>query len=171
LPGTIAGAARRFAVRLGLAVEEVEARRQAGERWCSRCRQWKPLAEFHSNPSRRLAASGYCGECFAGWTKEHGVDSAARVRRYRDNPTNVGKELARQAVRTALRTGGLNKGPCEIGGDCSGRIEAHHDDYSKPLEVRWLCRRHHGRSHRAAAPDLSSALTTADMIELLRGRA
>nr|DAD85891.1 MAG TPA: hypothetical protein [Siphoviridae sp. ctGdK3] len=27
-------------------------------------------------------------------------------------------------------------------------LEAHHDDYSKPLQVRWLCRRHHKQLHK-----------------------
>ena len=32
-----------------------------------------------------------------------------------------------------------------------GRIEAHHPDYSKPLEVVWLCRIHHVEAHRVVA--------------------
>jgi hypothetical protein len=32
-----------------------------------------------------------------------------------------------------------------------GRIEAHHPDYSKPLEVVWLCRVHHVEAHRVHA--------------------
>jgi hypothetical protein len=31
--------------------------------------------------------------------------------------------------------------PCEVCG--ATKVEKHHPDYSKPLEVRWLCREHH----------------------------
>ena len=55
------------------------------------------------------------------------------------------KASARWATRYALRTGRLTRGPCEMASvECSGPIQAHHDDYSKPLEVRWFCRHHHG---------------------------
>ena len=41
------------------------------------------------------------------------------------------------AVKRAVEAGDLTKGPCE---ECGAAIaHAHHDDYSKPLEVRWLC--------------------------------
>jgi len=52
------------------------------------------------------------------------------------------KRAADKAVRKALRDGTLVRQGCER---CTlkRRIEAHHDDYSKPLEVRWLCRFHH----------------------------
>ena len=29
--------------------------------------------------------------------------------------------------------------------------EEHHEDYSKPLEVMWLCKKHHGERHRKYA--------------------
>ena len=50
------------------------------------------------------------------------------------------KMMARSLVGRALLRGDLSKEPCEV---CGNRSEAHHDDYSKPLAVRWLCRRHH----------------------------
>jgi hypothetical protein len=58
---------------------------------------------------------------------------------------NPEKRAAQIAVGNALRDGKLVRGPCERAGDggCGRRIEAHHDDYSKPLVVRWLCSRHH----------------------------
>jgi ribosomal protein S27AE len=45
----------------------------------------------------------------------------------------------------AIRDGRLTKKPCEICG--STKVYAHHDDYSKPLSVRWLCPRHHQEHH------------------------
>jgi endogenous inhibitor of DNA gyrase (YacG/DUF329 family) len=57
------------------------------------------------------------------------------------------KVRARKAVKHALADGTLRRGPCEVGVGCEGRIEAHHDDYSKPLAVRWLCAKHHGIEH------------------------
>ncbi len=55
--------------------------------------------------------------------------------------------VARTKVQRAIAAGELVRGPCEIGDDCFGAIEAHHDDYSKPLEVRWICKSHHMRMH------------------------
>lgn len=63
---------------------------------------------------------------------------------YRRN--NPKKYQAHTAVGNALRDNKLTKGPCE---EC-GTIEnicGHHDDYDKPLEVRWLCSQHHSQWH------------------------
>lgn len=62
----------------------------------------------------------------------------------------IEKERARGALQRAITAGLIVRGVCEFsgGGSCSGRVEGHHDDYSKPLEVRWLCRLHHGVVHR-----------------------
>lgn len=60
------------------------------------------------------------------------------------------KLKARRAAAEAIRTGVLERGSCAVtDGTCLGEIQAHHDDYAKPLDVRWLCRSHHQRMHRA----------------------
>lgn len=63
-------------------------------------------------------------------------------KRRRKNPE---KYLANQLAERAIKSGKLTKGACEICG--SEKVEAHHDDYYKPLEVRWLCRKHHLELH------------------------
>lgn len=58
---------------------------------------------------------------------------------------NREKMRAHAVVRQALRKGELKRGKCEV---CQSlRCEAHHDDYAKPLEVRWFCRQHHQQLH------------------------
>jgi hypothetical protein len=47
----------------------------------------------------------------------------------------------------ALETGGIVRGPCAVCGIEEG-VEGHHEDYSKPLEVKWLCPVHHGLTRR-----------------------
>lgn len=59
------------------------------------------------------------------------------------------KVRARRAVHVALTTGALTRLPCEVCG--SATVDAHHEDYSKPLDVRWLCRSHHLALHRKVA--------------------
>ena len=50
-------------------------------------------------------------------------------------------------VNMALRSRKLKKSPCSRCGSMI-RIEAHHKDYSKPLDVIWLCRKCHALRHR-----------------------
>lgn len=59
---------------------------------------------------------------------------------------NPNKYAAHIAVGNAVRDGRLTKMPCQICGS-SIMVQAHHDDYSKPLEVRWLCTTHHKEWH------------------------
>jgi hypothetical protein len=56
------------------------------------------------------------------------------------------KRAAHVLTGNAMATGKLIKQPCEI---CEKkRVEAHHDDYTKPLDVRWLCKKHHAEHHK-----------------------
>jgi len=51
------------------------------------------------------------------------------------------KKSARYKVYCAVKAGELIRQPCEVCGD--SKSEGHHKDYTKPLEVEWLCRKHH----------------------------
>ena len=57
------------------------------------------------------------------------------------------KYKANQAVGNAIRSGRLVRGQCEVCGTTE-HVHGHHNDYSKPLDVRWLCREHHWDVHR-----------------------
>lgn len=48
---------------------------------------------------------------------------------------------AHELVTTAVKRGKLQRTPCAQCG--ATKTEAHHEDYTKPLEVMWFCREHH----------------------------
>ena len=53
---------------------------------------------------------------------------------------------ARRKVNTEIRAGRLVRQPCEV---CNNpKSIAHHEDYNKPLDVRWLCGKHHAEVHK-----------------------
>jgi len=58
---------------------------------------------------------------------------------------------AHRLVHKAVRSGKLVRPDRCDGCGLERRLEAHHEDYSKPLEVRWLCRSCHRRRHSAQA--------------------
>ena len=55
------------------------------------------------------------------------------------------RRKANGVVNNAIRSGRLQKQPCTICGE--KRAQAHHEDYSKPLDVIWYCVRHHNDRH------------------------
>lgn len=57
---------------------------------------------------------------------------------------NKEKRKAYWKVQEAIERGDLVRQTCEVCGEI--KTEAHHEDYSKPLEVRWLCTKHHGKT-------------------------
>ena len=58
---------------------------------------------------------------------------------------NLHKARAKDRVRYAIRTGKIKRIPCEFCGKLN--TMAHHEDYSKPLDVWFLCPLHHAARH------------------------
>jgi len=75
--------------------------------------------------------SGYCNPCHAGymreWRKTHPLTEEQRM-----------KDSCRSYAGTYLRRGKIEKSPCLKCGKSDSQM--HHEDYSKPLSVEWLCR-------------------------------
>ena len=66
-----------------------------------------------------------------------------KLRYYGNNPE---RKKCYYAYEHALRSGKLVRLPCEVCGN--KKSEGHHESYSKPLDVKWLCRKHHYEEHK-----------------------
>lgn len=125
---------------------------------CTVCGQRKDLQEFYYCPSSRDQRYGKCKECWKAASHRNYVSNleARRARQRQYQRTPEGKEtsansrkayrkrypekrIAHALVNRAVLCGRLHKQPCEMCGSAVS-VEAHHPDYSKPLDVRWLCR-------------------------------
>jgi len=58
---------------------------------------------------------------------------------------------ARELVGAAIRSGKIKRLPCIVCGSCDSH--AHHEDYSRPYDVIWLCRKHHNEEHNRGRSD------------------
>jgi hypothetical protein len=149
-------------------------------RTCTKCNQTLPETEFYLTGTGALFGS--CKECTKARVRAnyrrnrehyreyerrraslpHRVDlreAYARTpegrargnwakRRYVER--NPVKQRAHYLCGNAIRDGRLRRQPCEVCGNES--VQAHHDDYGKPLDVRWLCTTHHAEWHRHNTP-------------------
>lgn len=77
---------------------------------------------------------------------EHQDSTAPKTRQQRWRQRNPRSYLAHLTVQNAIRLGLLERQPCQVCG--AEKSEAHHPDYDRPLEVQWLCRKHHKAAHR-----------------------
>lgn len=86
-----------------------------------------------------------CGENNPAWKGGVSKVKSRYTRRFEQKFPE--KFAAHKALRKAVRNGQVKKLPCQECGDpCS---EGHHHDYTKPLDVTWLCKKHHIAADRA----------------------
>lgn len=131
---------------------------------CTLCRTAKPLSEFYAAPDCRDGLANQCKECVKVRARQRRLDKleqiraydrersklphrvlerAARFERYKEQHPE--RRAAHIAVSNATRDGKLRKMDCAFCG--SSETVAHHHDYSKPLDVTWLCTPCHQRFH------------------------
>ena len=126
---------------------------------CFKCGKEKSLDEFYTHPMMKDGHLGKCKECTCRDTR---LNRRKHIEYYREYDRNRGSRMtpqdtaigraahphwmkAHNAVQKAKYAGKLQKQPCEICG--APYVHAHHGDYSKPLDVIWLCPMHHRWIH------------------------
>jgi hypothetical protein len=124
---------------------------------CRRCGADREISEFYTHAKMHDGHLNICKPCIVQSVKEHRAthansiseyeakrsqtegrkqDQAAALKRHREK--NPERYKARNAVSNAIRDGKISRGSCVHCGT-DKRVEAHHADYSKPLEVTWVC--------------------------------
>ena len=120
---------------------------------CSKCKGEFPISMF---ASKKEAPDGHryeCKLCQYGREKLHYWANHTRRSKSRATPeimqkyeiANKAKRRAKNVLNNALRKGRIVSRPCLI---CKTKAHAHHYDYKLPLDVLWLCPKHHKAWHR-----------------------
>lgn len=127
---------------------------------CSKCKKEKELADFSKSNTVKSGFQSICKHCFSLYRKERRKELSEYQKAYKK--TEKGKKLsekwektrlvkdkkkilARAMVRDHIKSGKLVRKVCEVCGNIDSH--GHHTDYSLPLLVRWLCRKHHSEEH------------------------
>lgn len=99
-----------------------------------------PRSKFCKCGNPRRKGGQDCTPC-------HNANNTKNRKRWDDfTPEEKEKLKARAHASMALKRGQIHRKPCEVCG--SPKSQMHHPDYSKHLEVVWLCRPHHMEVHR-----------------------
>ena len=134
---------------------------------CFKCGEEKPLSEFYRHPTMADGDVNKCKDCARAYFCARRVSNADATREYEHNRGSLPHRIAKTAANTrvyraknpekykaheivnrAIRDGKLDRKPCEVCGS-DKRVHAHHDDYSRPLDVRFFCPVHHAEHHKA----------------------
>lgn len=128
------------------------------QKTCNKCNTAKFLTEFWKDKGKMLGVHGTCKDCFRIVDRKRYYANHEEMKA-RKNKT--GKKMmklypekwrARQLLRYAVKIGQIKKMSCACG---KKETEGHHPDYSKPLEIVWLCVKHHHELHRKSPSTLT----------------
>lgn len=124
---------------------------------CRKCGLLKPLSDFNANRGAADGKQAKCRPCQVTanreWAERNPEKNRAQKRRQserRKRNRNVApeKRRAHKAVEMAILAGRLVRpAVCPSCRDPRYKVQAHHHDYSKPLDIDWLCAKCHGRLH------------------------
>lgn len=128
--GTCPKTIRDLAAANGIALKQHPTPRPAKDRPCKRCELKRTFMTAYNRPK------WMCIPC-------ESRTSEPNVIRWRENHPD--KFNAQKQLQHAVATNRLVRGKCEVCG--SGKAHGHHEDYSKPLDVIWLCAKHHAERH------------------------
>lgn len=122
---------------------------------CSICKKVLNKNYFHSDSSKPTGLRYSCKDCEheryikrSKYLKEYRIKNKKYfLNKWREWESKNHKQyLVNQKTDYAIRTFKIKKESCSVCGNKESY--AHHDDYSKPFDVIWLCRTHHGERHR-----------------------
>ena len=133
-------------------------------KFCNTCETEKDKSEFGKRAASKDGLSPKCKLCQKIYDKARASDPFREEARRIYAQTEEGKIATNRAkaayrkrnpikhkahalVSRAIRSGKLFREPCEKCGEVEP-IHAHHDDYAKPLNIRWLCSKHHSQWHK-----------------------
>lgn len=105
------------------------------------------VRDYYLKYGREYQARPHVIERRKRYEKEHPDRILAAVAKStkRQRAIHPEKRRAQTAVGNAVRDGRLKKAPCVV---CGGeKVQGHHWDYGRPLDVLWLCVRHHRMIH------------------------
>ncbi len=103
---------------------------------CTVCKEVKPIEEYNKDDRDKSGIRSQCKKC------QYAVQKSRYQREHY-------KPAAKDKARDAFVAGKIQKPLfCEICGR-KGKLEKHHPDYNKPLEVVWVDRACHSQLHRS----------------------
>jgi RNase P protein component len=126
---------------------------------CKKCGIEKPIGEFYRNKSMADGLFSDCKSCSINAVLKN---RASKIDYYREKDrlrgngmtpekrakwraNNLMKVKAQRKVQDAVKRGLMKRRCCEVCGN--EKTHGHHDDYTRPLDVRWLCAAHHAQWH------------------------
>jgi ribosomal protein L37AE/L43A len=119
---------------------------------CNKCGEWLPKESFYTDKrleGKKWGIRATCKKCHLKWHQEIYTQRPEVQEKERARSLLRGKTLeakCRGILNEAIRSGKLVKPKfCPVCGkpDTEKRIEAHHDNYFRPLEVEWKCSQCH----------------------------